>query len=89
MGISILIRPGVHPCFGAVADFLRFRFGKLILQFKNCLELPLCRRRGVGPAKVSGKISRQFVRVMVDTVQIKTVLVISWVQAFIVIKLIL
>lgn len=49
----------------------------------------MCRRRGVGPAKVSGKISRQFVRVMVDTVQIKTVLVISWVQAFIVIKLIL
>lgn len=75
MGIPILIRPGVSPCFGAVADFLRFRFGKLILQVKNRLKLPLCRRRGVGPAKVSGKISRQFVRVMVDTVQLKAVLV--------------
>ena len=89
MGIPILIRPGVGPRFGAVADFLRFRFGKLILQVKNRLELPLCRRRGVGSAKVSGKISRQFVRVMVDTVQLKAVLIISWVQAFLVVKLIL
>ena len=49
----------------------------------------MCRRRGVGPAKVSGKISRQFVRGMVDTVQIKTVLVITEVQTFVIVKLML
>ena len=85
----VLVALAVCPRFRAVTDFRFNGLGQGVLLFKEHGKVALYLVQHKRPAVERGEDRGQHIGVMADFVQIKTVLIIAGVQAFVVVKLML